>query len=204
MIKPYNQGGCVDIAKIDEKFTPEILLAMAEIQQPRSQFQLEKFVVNQHDTDEMRYFQTLLEIQSLYFTIRETSLIVKKTEIEIKRLRATQDEIDEIEAQIKELSLEQTRLIAIGAFREIEHLTNIFNSFEKKYTRAEIEEAQPDYWMKRMHRQATLEFAGGTQAAASHLDSLRQMGVLRITDNGIESAQPDVFIQNIETTKLEL
>lgn len=187
----------MSIEKIEEKLTPEIILAMAEIQQPRSQFQLEKFVVNQHDTDEMRYYQTLLEIQSLYYTIREVSLQTKKTEIEINRLRLNKDEIDEIDAQIKELGLEQTRLVAIGAFREIEHLTNIFNSFPKKFTRAEIEEAQPDYWMKRMHRQTTLEFAGGTQAAAAHLDSLRSMGVLRITENGIEAVETEPTFKEI-------
>ena len=187
----------MDIEKVEEKLTPEILLAIAEVQQPRSQYQLERFVVNQHDTDEMRYFQTLIEVQNLYYTIRTVSLEVKKTEIEIERLRATKDEIDEIDAQIKEVGLEQTRLVAIGAFRELEHLVNIFNSFPKKFTRVEIEEAQPDYWMKRMHRQATLEFAGGTQAAAAHLDSLRQMGVLRITDNGIESVLPAVKLAEI-------
>ena len=55
---------------ITEKFTPDILLAMAEVQQARSDFQLEKFVVNQHDTDEMRYQQTVIELQQLYYTIK--------------------------------------------------------------------------------------------------------------------------------------
>jgi len=180
----------VNLEKVDEKLTPEILSAIAEIQQPRSQFQLEKFVVNQHDTDEMRYFQTLIEIQQIYYTIRSVSLDVKKAEIEVERLRATKDEVDEIDAQIKELGLEQTHLIAIGAFRELELLINIFNSFPKKFTRAEIEEAQPEYWLKRMHRQTTLEFAAGGKGGYGHLDSLRQMGVLKVTENGIESVAP--------------
>ena len=140
----------VSLPDVEERYTPDILLAMAEIQQARSNFQLEKFVVNQHDTDEMRYVQTVIELQQLYYTIKTVSLEMKKTEIEINRLRETEDEIDELDAQIKELGLEQTRLVGIGAFRELDQLLNIYNSFEHKYTREEIEAAQPEYWNKRL------------------------------------------------------
>ena len=173
-----------NLPSIEDKYTPEILLAMAEIQQSRSNFQLEKFVVNQHDTDEMRYMQTVIELQQLYYTIKTVSLEMKKTEIEIARLRGTGDEVDEIDAQIKELGLEQTRLVGIGAFRELDTLLAIYNSFEHKYTREEIEAAQPDYWNKRLNRQATLEAIGGTQAQAAHLDSLRQIGAIEMLDEG--------------------
>jgi len=176
----------IQFENVEEKLTPDVLLAMAEIQQPRSQFQLEKFVVNQHDTDEMRYFQCVTEIQQLYYTIRTVSLEMKKTEVEISRLRASGDEIDEIDAQIKELGLEQTRLVGVGAFRELGHLMNIFNSFPVKYTRNEIEIAQPDYWNKRLNRQATLELTAGSQAGAAHLDSLRQIGAIEVNENGIK------------------
>ncbi len=174
----------VSLPNIEEKYTPEVLLAMAEIQQSRSNFQIEKFVVNQHDTDEMRYVQTVIELQQLYYTIKTVSLEMKKTEIEIKKLRASGDEVDEIDAQIKELGLEQTRLVGIGAFRELDQLLKIYNSFEHKYTREEIEAAQPDYWNKRLSRQATLEAIGGTQAQAAHLDSLRQIGALEMAPEG--------------------
>jgi hypothetical protein len=179
----------VAFENVEEKLTPDVLLAMAEIQQPRSQFQLEKFVINQHDTDEMKYFQCVTEIQSLYYTIRTVSLEMKKTEIEIAKLRATGDEVDEIDAQLKELGLEQTRLVGVGAFRELGHLMNIFESFPIKYTREQIEIAQPDYWSKRLNRQAILELTGGTQAAASHLDSLRQIGAIEVSAQGIKEVE---------------
>lgn len=174
----------VPFENIEEKFTPDLLIAMAEVQQSRSNFQIEKFVVGQHDTEEMRYVQTIIELQQLYYTVKTISLEMKKTEIEIARKRATGDELDEIDAQIKELGLEQTRLVGVGAFRELEKLLTIYNSFEHKYTRAEIEAAQPEYWDKRLHRQATLEAIGGTQAQASHLDSLRQIGALEMAPEG--------------------
>jgi hypothetical protein len=194
----------VSLPDIEEKYTPEVLLAMAEVQQSRSNFQIEKFVVNQHDTDEMRYVQTVIELQQLYYTIKTVSLEMKKTEIEIKKLRATDDEVDEIDAQIKELGLEQTRLVGIGAFRELDQLLKIYNSFEHKYTRAEIEEAQPEYWNKRLSRQATLEAIGGTQAQAAHLDSLRQIGALEMASEGGIRAVTKEMQQITKKNKKEL
>jgi hypothetical protein len=176
--------GTVALPNLEDKYTPEILLSMAEVQQARSNFQLDKFVINQHETDEMRYFQTLLELQSLYYTIKVVSLEMKKTEIEIERLRLTGDEIDEIDAQIKEVGLEQTRLVGIGSFRELDKLIEIYNTFSHKYTRDEIEQAQEQYWSLRLRRQSVLESVGGSQAQASHLDALRQMGALEITADG--------------------
>lgn len=188
---------------VEEQLTPDVLLAMAEIQQPRSQFQIENFVINQHDTDEMKYFQCVTEIQSIYYTIRTVSLEMKKTEIEIARLRATGDEIDEIDAQIKELSLEQTRLVGVGAFRELGHLMNIFNSFPTKYTREQIEIAQPEYWNKRLNRQAVLELTGGSQAAAAHLDSLRQIGAIEVGQHGISAVENVPSIVSAAQQELE-
>ena len=172
------------LPELISKINAPVLSAMAEIQQPRSKFQIEKFVINQHSTKEMQYFQCVTEIQSLYYTIKSVSLDMQITEIKIKKLKATKDEIDNLEAQKLELGLEQTRLVGVGAFRELDILLEIFNSFEKQYTRAEIDDNQPDYWNKRLSRQATLEAIGGTQAQAAHLDSLRQIGALEITSEG--------------------
>ena len=139
----------LDIAKY---FTPEIVSTFAEIQQPRSQFQLEKFVIGAHDTDEMQYFQCVTEIQSLYYTLKEVALNLQKTEIEINNLRLTGDAVSEIEAQIKELHIEQTKVVAVGAIRELEILLDIKSRYPN-YTRKEIENGQQEYWNKRLERQ---------------------------------------------------
>lgn len=184
---------------IEEKYTPDILGAIAEVQQARSNFQIEKFVIGQHETEEMQYYQTLIELQSLYYTLKNVSLQIKKTEIQIDRLRQTGDEIDEIEAQILELGLEQTRVIGKGSIRELDRLVQIYNSFEHKYTRSEIEERQIEYWEKRLNRQAMLEaIAGGSTAQAAHLDSLRQIGAIEFKEDG------SVFVpDNVATPSIE-
>ena len=170
-----------NLPDLSKYFTTPIVAAFAEVHQPRSAFQLEKFVINPHDTDEMRYYQCVTELQALYYTIKEVSLQMKKSEIEIQRLRATGDEIDEIEAQIKELGLEQTRVVGVGAFREVEILIGIINKYPT-YSREQIEAAQPEYWHKRLTRQTNQELLAGTQSGASHIEALRQIGAIDIPD----------------------
>lgn len=173
---------------IPKRLDETVLLAMAEIQQPRSPFQLEKFVINQHSTPEMQYFQCVTEIQALYYTIKTVTLDMKIQEIKLKRLLETGDEIDALEAQKLQLGLEQTRLVGIGAFRELETLLDIFESFPKKFTRQEIDAAQPEYWSNRLHKQALLQQLGGSQAGASHLDALTQIGAFEVPSEAKELA----------------
>jgi len=160
-----------------------IFLALAEVQKPRSRFQLEKFVVGQHDTDEQQYRQTLIEIQSLLYTVKVVKLELKKQEIEITRLKNTGDEVDAIDAEIKELGMEQTRLTMIGAERELIDLLEMWEQFEHKYTYEEMEDLQPQYWSARLTRQAQLEAMGsGGKVGWASLDALRQVGELEMSE----------------------
>lgn len=158
--------------------THPIFKALLEIQKPRTRFQLDHFVVGQHDTEVQQYKQVLLEFGSLLNSIKITELEIRKSEIKIQRLLDTGDEIDAIDAEIQTIGLNQTRLALLGMQRELEDLLEIWNSFEKKYTYEEIEADQPDYWSKRLHRQAHLEAMGsGGHVGWASLDALRQIGV---------------------------
>lgn len=167
-----------------------IFKALDAVQKPRSRFQLEKFVVGQHDTPEQQYKQTILEIQHLYYTLKIMNLELKKDQIEIAKLRSSGDEIDELNAQIKEINIEQAYRSANGALQELRDLVEIWESFEHKYTQEELELLQPEYWNQRLRRQAVLESIGGTQAQASHLDALRQIGALKVDMDGINTTTP--------------
>ena len=61
-----------DLIKIDERID-NVIKAITEmedafnaIQQPRTSYVLERFVVGQHDTDTQRYAQCVLEMQIKY------------------------------------------------------------------------------------------------------------------------------------------
>ena len=150
--------------------------AIAEIQQPRSRFQLIHFVIGQHDTPEMRFYQLCLELQDMGYKLRVAELSVRKTEVEISRLLETGDELDAIEAEEKQVGLEQTLIVMRGAEREIAVLTDLFDE-SQKFTRDEIEHAQPEYWQKRLTRQTNLQIMSGNVGWAQ-LDSMRQIGLL--------------------------
>jgi len=150
--------------------------AIAEVQQQRSRFQLVHFVIGQHDTPEMRFYQLCLELQDMGYKLRLAQIAVRKSQVEIGRLLATGDELDALEAEEKQVGLEQTQIVMRGAEREVAILTDLFDE-STHYTRAEIEHAQPEYWQARLTRQTNLQImAGGVQWA--QLDSMRQAGLL--------------------------
>jgi predicted transcriptional regulator len=166
--------------------------AIAEVQQPRSRFQLERFVLGQHATPEMQYYQTVIELQDMIYKYKLAQIAVKKTQAKIAKLRSTNDEIDELKAQEKELGLAQTTFTMIGAERELKHLMEIFDSFTHKYTREEIEAAQPDYWQARLTNNAKAMLMGGSGVNAAHIEAMEQAGVL------------ESFVDHVEKTKKEL
>ena len=170
----------------------EIDKAIAEVQQPRSRFQLERFVLGQHATEEMRYYQTVIELQDLIYKYKLAQIAVKKAEAKIAKLRKTNDELDELKAQELELGLVQTRFTMLGAERELAHLVDIWNTFDKKYTREEIEQAQPDYWQARLTNNAKAMLMGGSGVNAAHIEAMEQAGIL------------DKFVIEVENAKKEL
>lgn len=187
---------------LDDIVSQDILDSIKEIQQPRSRFQLEHFVLNQHDTEEMRFYQCVLEIQNMRTTLRIVFLDMEKRKIEIERLKASGDPIDAIDAQIKEIALEETQVVAVGTIREFNHLVDLYNSFPKKYTREEIDALQPNYWTKRLVRQVELDNLGnrGTVNPA-HLEALRQIGELDL--DSLLSQQQNQHLE-VELDKREL
>jgi len=172
--------------------THPIFQALIEIQKPRSRFQLEYFVAGQHDTEEQQYRQVLLEIQQLVFTLKKFYLELDKTNIQIQRLIDTGDEIDAIDAKIKEIDREQSELVVVGAERELKDLLEMWEAYEHKYTYEELEANQMVYWDARLTRQAQLEALGSNgKIGWSSLDALRQIGKLDTT----------TIEQETETTK---
>ena len=170
----------------------EIEAAIAEVQKPRSRFQLERFVTGSHATPEMRYYQTCLELQDMIYKFQVAQIGVKKAELKIKRLRETKNEMKELKAQETEIGLSQTRLALIGAERELNDLVAIFDSFETKFTREEIEAAQPTYWNARLTGNAKAMLMGGTSVNAAHIEAMEQAGVLQN------------FIEEVAQSKKEL
>lgn len=155
-----------------------IKIAIQEVRQSRSRFQIEKFVVGQHDTPEMQYYQTVLEASTLVRALEDTELQIEKLEAEIEELLETGKKSDEVEAKIKRKKIEDMKLNLIGTRRELEILTEIFNQFPR-YTREDIEKAQPDYWKQRLIRVGQLQHLGAaTGVNWAQLEAIYQADLL--------------------------
>ena len=154
---------------MDETFQAR---AIAEVQQSRSRFQLEHFVVGQHDTPEMRFYQVCIELQDMEYRLALATLNERETELKIEKLRAKDTPLAHVKADKRQLGLDQMRVVKIGAEREVAILRDMFRE-STKYTREQIELAQPDYWRARLTRQYALQQAAGSVGWAQ-LDAMIQ------------------------------
>jgi hypothetical protein len=156
----------------------EIEKAITEVQQPRSRFQIERFVIGQHQTPEMQYYQVCLELDGAIYNYKLTEIQLKKGQLKIDKLRKSGDEIKELKAQEIELGLKRTKSVMLGAERELTALIDLWNEFPHKYSRQEIEDAQPDYWKARLTGNAKAMLLGGNSVGYAHIEAMEQAGVL--------------------------
>jgi hypothetical protein len=154
----------------------DLIAAFDEIQMPRTEYELRKFVIESQDTPAKAYAHCVLELSNKYDNLRLANIDVQIKEHEIAELEAKKDKISKLEAQKKRIELEQTNRARVGALREFEALYRIWNEFPHKYTRAEIDSDQPEYWDKRIARQANNDMISSGRVSASNVDALRMIG----------------------------
>jgi hypothetical protein len=154
----------------------DLIAAFDEIQMPRTEYELRKFVIESQDTPAKAYAHCVLELSNKYDNLRLANIDVQIKEHEIAELEAKKDKISKLEAQKKRIELEQTNRARVGALREFEALYRIWHEFPHKYTRAEIDSDQPEYWDKRIARQANNDMISSGRVSASNVDALRMIG----------------------------
>jgi hypothetical protein len=154
----------------------DLISAFDEIQMPRTEYELRKFVIESQDTPAKAYAHCVLELSNKYDNLRLANIDVQIKEHEIADLEVKGDKISMLEAQKKLIELEQTNRARVGALREFEALYRIWHEFPHKYTRAEIDADQPEYWDKRIARQANNDMISSGRVSASNVDALRMIG----------------------------
>ncbi len=174
MFMDNNQLVPTDIKDHLADMVAEMEAAFMEIQMPRTAYQIKHFVVGAHDTEPQQYFQCVLELQIKDSNIRRALLHKRKIELEIEQLDIG-SEIDKIEADIKRIDIiDQDRAI-LGAWREFQVLYEIWQQFPKKYTREELDAAQPEYWRRRLARQASQDLQALGRVQIGNQESLKQI-----------------------------
>ena len=125
--------------------------AKKEITQSRSKYQIEKFVLGQHHSQEMQYLQLVIEADGLMNSIKEMEL---------------------------QITIETLEINVIGNKRELSYMEELFEAYPK-FTRDEIEDAQKSYWETRLMRTAQFQMLarqGGVDWA--QLEALQQANVI--------------------------
>lgn len=135
-------------------------LDMSQYTLGRTRFQLENFVLKEHDRPERMFLQAVTELKNLRDGTIIDWLEQQKIKIEIKRLLSTGDEIDAIEATKKQYILGTMQENMKNREREIRVLADVLKKFPKMYTIEDIEAAEADYWEKRLTRQMSEDMVG--------------------------------------------
>ena len=174
----------------------ELLEAMATLPQPRTDYQLEKFVVGKHETPEIQYAHCVLNIRVKYNALRRSKISLEKIDYQINQLKDKGDKLSEFAWREKEIDREECEGAVLGSLRELKALYKIWNTFEKKYTREEINEAQEVYWNKRLTRQANEDLMATGRVSKGNLEALGQIG------KGITSPELD-HVRDIEQRYIE-
>lgn len=162
----------------------EMESAFHEIQMPRSPFVLQHFVVGQHDTAPQQYAQCVLEMQIKWEGIRRARIQRRRLDLEIEHIETEityeKDEhkrgLLECDFETKRIDLEELERALMGAIREFEALYTIWQAFPQHYTREELDAAQPEYWARRLERQARLDQLATGRVGVGNLEALLQIG----------------------------
>jgi len=191
--------GCTLNLDIVEECTSEIQNALLAIQQPRTDFELEHFVVGQHDTEPRRFAQCVLEMQLKIHAIRRAQVNSRKKTRELERLLSdgSPDSVDD--AEMLRIDLEEQSLAIIGAQRELSSLLKLFRRFSRSYSRDELNASEQAYWTLRLYRQANQEIAAYGRVGVGNQDALRQIGLSVGTEPNFVAAVEQRFLSQNDT-----
>jgi len=179
----------------------QMLDAFNEIQQPRTPYVLEDLVVNTKFTDEQRYAQCVLELSIAYDNLRLARIDAEMKEIEIEELTWS-DRKDQLEKEKKQIELEQLNRARLGAWREFSYLFELWQKFDKQYTREELNAAQPLEYEMRLKTQALHDMQSKRLGISPwNLEWLRQIKLN--PDNMLPNKQDEIEKKYLEEWKIK-
>jgi hypothetical protein len=150
------------------------------ILQDRSEYQIEKFVIGQHDTPQMQYRQILIEAQDLIYKIKMAEISQRKLKLKIQKFLQENTEESLLEAEEAQLAYALTENVIEGAKRELAVLENLYRQFPQ-FTEQDIADNQEDYWKLRLHRQAELDTAHRSSGVSpGNLQALLEIGEIAL------------------------
>lgn len=160
------------------------------IQQPRSDYALENFVVKSHCTPERQYLQVVEELRRCYSCVRRAQLELRKLRYEKEQL--PKGELGEIERELKTLDEEEVIAGLAGKLREFAALYSLFERYPR-YTPEQVNAAEPVYWQKRLEAQAARDLvAARLGVGQGNQEALEQIGVATTPQLSLTTGLPQL------------
>lgn len=159
--------------------------AFLETCQNRTNYQLDELNVKSHETPERQYKQCLdelvrkvAEIGRLEITVEElTDDIAEQSHIEALADTDYAKRRANRERRRHELNLWQTRIHLEGQLREFKTLYSIYDTMPK-FTAAQIQAAEPEYYRLRKFKQAALQLESDGRVDPELMNVLTMMGAV--------------------------
>ena len=167
-----------EIEKAVKSVKDELIDAFYEMPQAKTPYMLRHLIIGQHDTIEMQYAHSVLNLRQAYNALRTAQIGLEKTDWEIGELKKKAgkgDKRSEFKHRNKEVEKMEAECSVIGKVREFQTLYEIWRSFPKKFTREETNAGQEEYWKKRAIRQKNQDLIANGRVGAGNQDLLRQL-----------------------------
>ena len=165
-----------DLVKVEVSIEQELVDAFYEMPQAKPDYVLRELVIGQHETIEMRYAHTVLNLRLTYNALRKAKINFERIDYQIEQLKKKDDKISEFKWRDKEIDRMEAECAVIGKMREFSCLYKIWQSFPKKFTRTELNENQPEYWYKRAMKQCHQDMMATGRISQGNQDLRRQIG----------------------------
>lgn len=154
----------------------ELHQAFSEIQMPRPPFVLNDLVVNARFTDEQKYAQCTLELYNAYCNLHTAEVDRDIMQATIDSMRCFTKK-QKLERKKKQIELEMLEYTMLWAMREFNYLYDLREKRPKKYTREELNEAQPLEYKMKLETQALHDIMANGKVSVWNLEWLRQLGI---------------------------
>ena len=160
---------------MNKKTIKEMNQAFNEIQMARTPYVIKHMVVYSKFTPEQRYAQCVLEMSIAYDNLRIAMCNQELKQIEINKMKGKSRTV-QLNKKIKQVELEQLHRAMLGAEREFEVLFEMWQGFDKKFTREELNSAQEEEYTKRLELQAQQDMNATGRVSQGNQEGLRQIG----------------------------
>lgn len=167
--------------EIDNEIIEKMEQAFDEIQMPRTPFALKNFVVGSQLVEPQMYAQCVLEMQIAYDNLRSAKIHAELKQMEIDSLEKNFFKRlfrkNRLDAEQKKIEMEQLNRTRLGALREFEFLFNLWQKFDKQYSREELNAAQEEYYVKKITLQANRDLLATGRVSQGNQEALMQLGL---------------------------